>query len=374
MTPSPIARTSGFQPASRSGIRTRIARTSDRPSATSERRPRQPATPIVTSANSSASPPMSGRRQRSTTENVVVPSCCVSMATTTSSPTAYAGSSSCPDGPSRSADSCSPRRGPSRNSTVAVGASWSVTGGSATIRAWIRSDTRPLASGGARSGRTTRIAATARRPSANRTISRSDRRRRGFGTGSGERAAAGRGSAIIGASLPSAGSRPADRSVDRTTVLVHDRWVKRPRGVAGQSIRNLRSRDAPGDPKHCRPIRASRAGWPNGTAPDQMVRATPRTNRRNHAFPIHDPFDLGSCRVDPPDAPADQRGGRRQCRPHLLLDERVPELPRARRRDPPRDVPDLWLHPPGELTPGHAGGHARPDMTDIHSGRPVNTR
>ena len=51
--------------------------------------------------------------------------------------------------------------------------------------------------------------------------------------------------------------------------------------------------------------RASCAGWPSGTAPDQRVRATPENIRRNHAFPIHDPFDLGSCRVDPPDAPAD---------------------------------------------------------------------
>ena len=87
VTPSPIARTSGFQPASRSGISTRIARTSDSPRATRERRPRQPATAMVTSANSRASPPIRGRRQRSITENEVVPSCCVSIATTTSSPT-----------------------------------------------------------------------------------------------------------------------------------------------------------------------------------------------------------------------------------------------------------------------------------------------
>ena len=98
------------------------------------------------------------------------------------------------------------RRGPSRNSIVAVGATSPVGGWSSTIRAWIRSETRPWASAGVRSGSRTRIAATARSPSANRTISRSDRRRPEPGRGSAVSGWTGVGSTIIGGRLPSASS------------------------------------------------------------------------------------------------------------------------------------------------------------------------
>ncbi len=85
--PSPIARTSGFQPDRRSGMRTRTVRAIVMARATTERTPRQPATAIVRTANARARPPMSGSRQRSMTEKVVVPSGWRSIETTTSSPT-----------------------------------------------------------------------------------------------------------------------------------------------------------------------------------------------------------------------------------------------------------------------------------------------
>lgn len=84
------------------------------------------------------------------------------------------------------------------------------------------------------------------------------------------------------------------------------------------------------------------------------VRATPRNDQGTDAFANHDPLELGTCRVDPPDAPADFRRGRGQHRPHLLLDERLSQLPRARPVGRPRHLPDLRLHPPHEL--GEADG------------------
>ena len=243
---------------------------------------------------------------------------------------------------------------------MAVGATCPSEGCSSTIRAWIRSETRPFAAGGLRSGSRTRIAAIARRPSANRTISRSDRRRPELGGGALASGWTGVGSTIIGGSLPSEvvgqriwapGSGPARdlRRFDRTVVLVNDSLVN---ASAASQVRASQT-FAPATRQALRTaslrFRASCA--PSGPAGRRrtQIRATPENHQGTNAFQIHDPIDLGACRVDPPDAPAVQRIGRQ--RPHLLLDERLRQLPRARLHRRPGHVPRLRLPPTAELTP-----------------------
>ena len=203
--PSPIASTSGFQPARSSGIRTRIASTSERASATSDRTPRQPATAIVTIANRTASPPMSGKppaiddRERRRTVGLLVDRDDDLVADHVVRQLELARRSLEIGCLALSRGGVPPGTRPSPSERPGPFGGWS-----STIRAWIRSETRPCASAGVRSGSRTRNAAMASSPSPNRTISRSVRRRPPTGRPSLRLDLVGVGSTVIGGSLPSA--------------------------------------------------------------------------------------------------------------------------------------------------------------------------